>query len=390
MTRYFPIFLDLENRLAVVVGGNAVAWRKAKLLIGAGARIRVVAPRLDPDFSRWLIREQGEHRASAFVPADLDGSVLAIAATGEETGDAAVAEAARARFLPVNAVDRPALCSFIMPAVVDRSPLVVAISSGGTSPVLTQLVKMRIESMLPGALGQLAAFAGALRNDVRRRLSDAAARRRFWVAIFSGPVAELISAGRWTEGLQLLRRQLDRSCAGRPGPPMGMVHYVEDALGEIDHLTLKALRLLQEAEIVVHDETAAPAVLALARSEARRIPADLDATERLVALAGEGARVVRLIGTGALARSRREAEQDALIAHGIEFGQAPSTALACEPEAEPYLASRSSSPRTASPIALVETGVLPLAAMSAVRLPEASTFLTAFSTKSASSGRSKE
>ncbi|MBI3706967.1 MAG: hypothetical protein HY246_04725 [Proteobacteria bacterium] len=238
---HFPIFLELKGQRVLLVGDTATVTRKAALLIRAGARLRVVAPTLDEAFAAWRARGLVEHRAEAFAPDHLAGCALAIGATGDAATDAAVATAARARHLPVNIVDRPELCSFIMPAIVDRSPLVMAISSGGTAPTLARLLRARIESLVPAGYGRLAELAGAMRAEVRHRLPDGAARRRFWAGAFTGRVADLVFAGRVGAARSALRQALDRAGLPTMGPPMGMVAMVGAGPGDPELLTVKAV-----------------------------------------------------------------------------------------------------------------------------------------------------
>ena len=186
---FLPIFLNMRDRLAVVVGGGAIAARKTELLLQAGAAVRVVAPVLAAELAALRNAGRIEHRSELFTPAALESAVVVIAATDQRAVNAAVAAAAKARGIPVNAVDDLEHSSFILPAIVDRSPIVVAVGTSGNSPVLARMVRERIETLLPPTLGRLAAFAGRWRRRVARSLATVLQRRRFWERVLSGPLA---------------------------------------------------------------------------------------------------------------------------------------------------------------------------------------------------------
>jgi uroporphyrin-III C-methyltransferase/precorrin-2 dehydrogenase/sirohydrochlorin ferrochelatase len=212
---FFPVFFDLRGRLCLVVGGGVAAADKAALLVAAGARIAVIAETLDPRFDAWIAAGICEHRATRFDAADLAGATLVISAASEPL-DRAVSETARARALPVNIVDRRELSSFIMPAIIDRSPVVVAVSTGGAAPMLARLLRDRIARALPRNCGRLAALARHFRPLVHATLADIPARRRFWHGILSGPTAGLIEAGDESAARAELRRALRAQTASTP------------------------------------------------------------------------------------------------------------------------------------------------------------------------------
>jgi uroporphyrin-III C-methyltransferase/precorrin-2 dehydrogenase/sirohydrochlorin ferrochelatase len=192
---HFPVFLDLKGRRCLVVGGGEAASVKAAMLWRAGAEVAVAAPALGPSLAVAVRRGQAIHAAEQFAPALLDGVSLAIVAGETLAVNEAVSRAAQARGIPVNVMDEPRLCSFIMPALVDRSPVMVAIGTGGTAPLLAVLLRRWLDQALPTRLGRLAALAGRFRPLVRRRLADPIARRRFWQAVFTGKVARLALDG---------------------------------------------------------------------------------------------------------------------------------------------------------------------------------------------------
>ena len=264
---YLPVFLDVRGRTALVVGGGKVALRKAELLVQAGALLRVVAPRILPALAALAERHGGRCESAPFAPHHLDGAALAIVATGDPGVDAAVQREAAARDVPLNVADRPALCSFILPAVVDRSPVIVAFSTGGRVPVLARSLRARLEAMLPAGLGRLAEFLGARRGWLRERLPDPVRRLRAWERLLEGPVAERVLAGDEAEAGRLLEEEV----AALDAPPRGEVFLVGAGPGDPELLSLRALRLMQQADVVFYDRLVSPPVLALVRREAERI-----------------------------------------------------------------------------------------------------------------------
>jgi uroporphyrin-III C-methyltransferase / precorrin-2 dehydrogenase / sirohydrochlorin ferrochelatase len=260
---YLPIFLKLDGRLAVLIGGGEVAARKLDLLRRAGARIRVVAPELGTGIAVLAASGRIEHRCGAFVPSDLDDAELVIAATDEKLVNQAVAAAARARHLPVNVVDAPDLCSFIMPAIIDRGRVVAAVSTGGASPVLARLIRARIELALPHGIERLAELAALWRDRVKAALPEGAPRRRFWERLFAPISAERILEGE-TPDLETLLAVAE--------PPRGRLVLVEVPRHDPEALTLRAIRLLQSADLVLFDPDMPPEILEFARRDARRLP----------------------------------------------------------------------------------------------------------------------
>lgn len=310
----FPIFLDLKDRTALVVGATAVAARKAKALRHAGAQIRIVAPELDPAFAALLDDERPEHLPEAFVPDHLSGAVLVVAADADPAINEKVSRAAQARSLPVNVVDRPDLCTFVWPAIVDRSPVMVAISTGGAAPVLARLIRSRIESLLPDGVGMLARLAAAFRPLAARALKDARTRRRFWETVLEGRVADLVFAGRREAAQRALVATLARAADREARSPLdarpGVLDAVTVAADDPDSLTLRALRLLQCADVIVHDDTISPAVLERGRRDADRIALDpkRGAPSRMLAMLAHGGRRVVLIQALAAASHGAAAE----------------------------------------------------------------------------------
>jgi uroporphyrin-III C-methyltransferase / precorrin-2 dehydrogenase / sirohydrochlorin ferrochelatase len=334
---FLPIFLSVRNRLAVIVGGGAVAARKADLLLQAGASVRVVAPALASELA--VLRDSGriEYRAELFAPAVLDGAVVVIAATNQPAVNAAVAAAAKARGIPVNAVDDLEHSSFILPAIVDRSPIVVAVGTSGNSPVLARIVRERIEALLPPTLGRLAAFAGRWRRRVARGLATVLQRRHFWERVLSGPVASHVLEGREALAEFEFRRELKRSRRAESSG-VGEVYLIGAGPGDPDLLTLKAARLLQQADVILYDRLVPEAILARARRDAERIYVGKESgnhhltqeriQELLIQYALSGKRVCRLKGGDPFIFGRGGEELEALIEHHIPFTVVPGITAA--------------------------------------------------------------
>jgi len=338
--RFFPVFLNLKGRRCLVVGGGEVAANKLQGLLEAEAEAVLVAPEATAEIA--ALAEQGRinRQAREFIPEDLAGCALVIAATDDEQTNRRVAEAATARNIPVNVVDNPQLCGFIMPSVVDRRPVQVAVSTGGASPVLARLLRARLETLIPAAYGRLATLLRDFRGRVKARIPQARERRRFWEDIAQGPVAEMVFAGQDDAAARALEQALETSPAteGAGANKTGEVYLVGGGPGDPDLLTFRALRLMQQADVVLYDRLVAPAIVALTRKEARKIyvgkerdshtvpQAELNAL--LVRLAKEGKRVLRLKGGDPFIFGRGGEEIEELAAAGIPFQVAPGITAA--------------------------------------------------------------
>lgn len=329
---YLPLFHDLRGRLVLIVGGGEIALRKARLLNDAGARLRAVAPVIVPELVAIAGADACVRRGYETI--DLAGAALAIAATDDEALNAQVSRDAHDRAIPVNVVDSPALCSVIFPAIVDRSPLIVAVSSGGDAPVLARLVRARLESWIPAAYGELAGLARRFRNRVKAKFTNVQQRRVFWEDIFEGPIAERVLAGQSAEAEQMLEARLGEA----EQPVQGEVYLVGAGPGDPDLLTFRALRLMQKADVVLYDRLVAPAILDMCRRDADRIyvgkqradhalPQD-QINEQLVDLAVQGKRVLRLKGGDPFIFGRGGEEIERLAAHGIPFQVVPGITAA--------------------------------------------------------------
>lgn len=332
---FLPIFLNLRDEPCLVVGGGTVAARKCALLLRAGARVTVQAQALlDTALAAELAAGRIAHRAERFREADVAGFVLVVAATDDDAVNRTVAAAARARQIPVNVVDRPALCSFIVPSIVERAPVIVAVSSGGASPVLARLLRARLESLIPAGYGRLAGLAAAFRERVKARFRPPE-RRRFWERVLQGPIAELVFSGRDAEARSALEAALTDTRLAFSG---GEVSLIGAGPGDPDLLTFRALRLMQQADVVVYDRLVSKPVLDLVRLEAERIYAGKerarhalpqeDINHLLIRLAREGKRVVRLKGGDPFIFGRGGEEIATLAAEGIPFQVVPGITAA--------------------------------------------------------------
>ena len=331
---FLPLFHNLQGRHVLVVGGGEIALRKARLLAGAGACLRVVAPEIDSQLVALVEQFQGVVHRRGYASGDLEGAVLVIAATDDEPLNAQISRDAQARGVPVNVVDAPALCSVIFPAIVDRSPLIVAVSSAGDAPVLARLIRAKIETWIPSAYGQLAGLAKRFRQQVKQLFPDVQQRRVFWEDVFQGPIAERVLSGQPAEAERMLAERV----AGGAPKPLGEVYLVGAGPGDPDLLTFRALRLMQQADVVLYDRLVAEPIIEMCRRDAERIyvgkrradhavPQD-QINRLLIDLAKQGKRVLRLKGGDPFIFGRGGEEIGELAAHGIPFQVVPGITAA--------------------------------------------------------------
>ncbi len=333
---YLPIFLRLAGRPCAVIGGGEVAARKAGLLLDAGASVTVTAPELCDSLAELKAAGRIAHRQRAFDAAALDGANVVIAATDDRGVNAEVSRLAQERRIPVNVVDDPELCSFILPAIVDRSPVVVAVSTGGSTPVLARLLRARLETLIPAAYGELASLAQRFRDRVKEALPQPR-RRPFWERVLTGPIAELVFSGRLPQAERALAQAIEDSA--HRGPAEGEVYLVGAGPGNPELLTFAALRLMQQADIVLYDNLVSPEVMELCRRDAERIYVGKQRANHtmrqeeinalLVKLAKEGRRVLRLKGGDPYVFGRGGEEIETLAASGVRFRVVPGITAAC-------------------------------------------------------------
>lgn len=333
---YLPVYLDLKDKPCIVVGGGEVAARKVALLRKAGARPKVVSPTLCCELADLAAQGAIQWREGRFQPPDLDDCHLVVAATDDVAVNRHVSELAQRSRLPVNVVNDTSLCSFVTPSIIDRSPVLVAVSTGGAAPVLARLIRARLESLIPAAYGQLAQLAADFREQVKERLGTTAERRRFWERVFQGPIAEMVFSGR----TQAARAALEAKLSGPSpaGPCKGEVYLVGGGPGDPDLLTFRALRLMQRADVIVYDRLVAKTIVDLTRPDAERIyvgkerdnhaMAQEEINELLARLAREGKRVCRLKGGDPFIFGRGGEEIDTLAQQGIPFQVVPGITAA--------------------------------------------------------------
>ena len=332
---YLPLFHNLQGRPVLVVGGGEIALRKSRLLHEAGACLQVVAPEIEADLRALVAASGGTCTARGYLADDLNGVQLVIAATDDEALNARVSADAQARHLPVNAVDAPDLCTVIFPAIVDRSPLIIAVSSGSHAPVLARLTRARIETLFPHTYGKLAQLAKRFRSQVKAAFPQINQRRVFWENVFQGDVAERVFAGQDQDAEDLLASRLLQQ-AGQSY--VGEVYLVGAGPGDPDLLTFRALRLMQQADVVLYDRLVPTAIIDLCRRDAERIyvgkrradhavPQE-QINQLLVTLAKEGKRVLRLKGGDPFIFGRGGEEIEELSAHGVPFQVVPGVTAA--------------------------------------------------------------
>ncbi|HEY7928840.1 MAG TPA: siroheme synthase CysG [Steroidobacteraceae bacterium] len=341
---YLPVFLDLAGRRAVLVGGGEVALRKALLLLEAHALVRIVAPSLHPELARLRAEGKLEHLQQEFAPEQLGDAAFVIAATDRAEVNRSVASAAAARGLFVNVVDDPGASSAILPAIVDRSPVILAVSTGGHSPTLARRLRGQLETLLPERLGALAQFLGRWRGQVRGALPDAARRLRFWERVIEGHVASQVLDGQEAVAEAELQSELRRE-SQQPGAdgaetalPRGEVYLIGAGPGDPDLLTLRAQQLLQQADVVLYDRLVSERILSRARREALRVFVGKQSgrhrvtQQRIHALmleyAQRGLRVARLKGGDPFVFGRGGEEMQVLRAAGIPVTVVPGITAA--------------------------------------------------------------
>jgi len=333
---YFPVFFDLAKQQVLIVGAGEVALRKVALLERSGAAITVVAPQIHPELLARAAAGAISLKVREFVPQDLDGMRLVIVATSRRAINRWIAKLSDSRGIPVNVVDDREASRFIVPAIIDRDPVLVAVSTGGTSPVLARRLRERLETLVPTKIGEFARWLQTLRRPARRRLRDTDARRKFFEQLIDGPAAARFVAGD-RQGAGRVAHQLLAATSGAPSAP-GEVTLVGAGPGDPELLTLKALRALQDADLILHDRLVPQSILDLARRDAARISVGKAAgsvgstqaqiNSLLIEHAQQGKRVVRLKGGDPFIFGRGGEELEALAQAGINFSVVPGVTAA--------------------------------------------------------------
>ncbi|MER9251434.1 siroheme synthase CysG [Mesorhizobium sp. M0598] len=329
----FPVFMRVEGEAIAIVGGAEEALAKARLLAQSSAVLRIVSDETSPELLAFIAETGAAHIADAYDAAHLNGAVMVFAASGDEALDRRVAGDARRLGIPVNAVDRPELCDFFTPALVNRAPVAIAIGTEGAGPVLAQMLRSRIDRMLSPSLGPLAALAASFRDTAERLLPKGNARRRFWSDFFGGAPARAVEAGELSQahdaavGLLLSKE-----------PASGHIALVGAGPGAEDLLTLRAHRLLMEADVIVHDALVPEAIVAMGRRDAERLPvgkrkgchskSQAEINALLVELGHAGKRVVRLKSGDPLVFGRAGEEMAALRDAGVAYEVVPGVTAA--------------------------------------------------------------
>jgi uroporphyrin-III C-methyltransferase/precorrin-2 dehydrogenase/sirohydrochlorin ferrochelatase len=335
--RGLPVFVDMRERQALVVGGGVVAARRAELLLRSGARVTAFASELSDEFFELRARPNFRHEVRDPAPEDFAGGALCFIATDDERLIDAARSMANIAGTLVNVADRLQMSDFIMPSIVDRSPLVIAVSTGGASPILGRMLKARLETLIPAAYGRLADLMSGFRGRVAAAISDPTMRRRFWETVLEGPIAEAALAGNEGAAGAHLKRAIER-WGMEPGSPQGEVYLVGAGPGDPDLVTFRALRLMQKADVVLYDRLTDERVMNLVRREAERIyvgkrpdnhelpQAEISAL--LVKLAKQGKRVLRLKGGDPFLFGRGGEEIETLAEHGVPFQVCPGVTAA--------------------------------------------------------------
>ena len=330
-----PIFFNIKNRHCVVIGGGDVAMRKVSMLLKASAAITLYSPEICHELQDLVDAKKIRFVAERFAPNQLQGACMVIAATDDEAVNSAVSVAAKAQNIPVNVVDAPDLCTFTMGSIIDRSPVVIAISSEGNAPVLARYIRAKIETMLPATYGRIADIAGEFRDKVKAKFATTQARRIFWEGVLQGPFVERVLSGQEQTARSMLSELIENADASAN---KGEVFLVGGGPGDPDLLTFRALRLMQQCDVCVYDKLVSPEVMELVRRDAELIfvgksrdqhtmPQE-EINELLAKLALQGKRVLRLKGGDPFIFGRGGEEIETLMQHGVPFQVVPGITAA--------------------------------------------------------------
>jgi uroporphyrin-III C-methyltransferase/precorrin-2 dehydrogenase/sirohydrochlorin ferrochelatase len=334
--KYFPIFLDTTDLTCLVVGAGEVAARKVELLLKTSAHITVVAPWVCDTVQRFAKEEKIQLIVRPYIESDMTDKQIVFVATDDSELNKQIHDQARMQKILVNVVDNTPLCQFITPSIVDRSPIIIAMSSGGVAPVLLRYLRQKLESVIPQKVSLLGLFSEKFRESVKKRFKSVTERRYFWEDVLDGDIAENVLQGNEQVAEQKFLEKLNAPDASKT---VGEVYLVGAGPGDPDLLTFRALRLMQKADVVVYDRLVSPEILELVRRDAEKIyvgkakskhtiPQD-QINELLAKEALAGNRVVRLKGGDPFIFGRGGEELETLIEHGISFQVVPGITAAC-------------------------------------------------------------
>ena len=332
---HLPIFINIRQKPTLVVGGGDIALRKINLLLKAHAKVTCVSPHFCEGIKTLSLDSNVSLVNKRFEASDISNYAVIISATDDSKVNESVSKIAHESRIPVNVVDSPELSSFIMPSIVDRSPVVIAVSSSGKAPVLARIIRAKLETVIPSSYGILAEIAGEYRQKVKDRFLKIKDRRAFWEAAFSGVIAEKVFSGRIQEAKADIEKQLIDSVEMN----LGEVYLVGAGPGDPDLLTFKALRLIQQADVVLYDRLVSKGVMELVRRDSELIyvgkkggsdksTRQIDINALLVDLAKSGKRVCRLKGGDPFIFGRGGEELETLLGHGISFQVVPGITAA--------------------------------------------------------------
>ena len=332
---HLPIFINVRQNSCLVIGGGDIALRKINLLIKAQAKVDCLSPLFCEGITNLSQSGDVNLIQKRFESDDIKDYAIIIASTDDSSVNALISKSAKKARIPVNVVDSPELSSFIMPSIVDRSPVIIAVSSAGRAPVLARIIRAKLETVIPSAYGVLAEIAGEYRQKVKDRFSKIKDRRAFWESIFSGVIAEKVFSGRINEAKDDIDKQLKRASEIE----LGEVYLVGAGPGDPDLLTFKALRLIQQADVVLYDRLVSKGVMELVRRDSELIyvgkkggsqesTRQIDINDQLVELAKSGKRVCRLKGGDPFIFGRGGEEIESLSEHGIPFQVVPGITAA--------------------------------------------------------------
>jgi uroporphyrin-III C-methyltransferase/precorrin-2 dehydrogenase/sirohydrochlorin ferrochelatase len=336
--KHLPVFLDIKDQPVLVVGGSEMAARKVEIIIKTHAKITIVANNLCNTLKVMVEENLIDYKARSFEDSDLDGKVLVFVASQDEDLVCRVSSLSQDRIIPVNVIDRLELCTFIMPAIIDRSPIVLGITSGGDAPIIARALKERLETLVPAGLGRLAKFAGSCRDQVKAVIPEGPLRLRFWESFMNGPIAEYIFAGNVEAADKLFEETLKLAKKGKDAEAHGEVYLVGCGPGDPDLLTFRALRLMQKADVVLHDRLVTNEIMELVRRDAELVfvgkrrgdhamPQE-EISQLMIKLAKKGKRVLRLKSGDPFVFGRGGEEMDALSSEGIPFQVVPGVTAA--------------------------------------------------------------